>query len=57
MMRTSLVRQTEFLKKNNGQFSMIGHNISGLSKKEHVFELLQETLSYSFDILGFTETH
>ena len=47
----------EFVRKHDGQLSMICHNVSGLPKKRDEFELLQETLSFNFDILGFTETH
>ena len=46
-----------FMEKHNGQLSMICLNINGLPKKRDDFELLQETLSHNFDILGFTETH
>ena len=47
----------DFIKRNGGQLSMLCLNINGLPKKSDEFEILQETLGYNFDILGFTETH
>ena len=51
------VMAKNFCGKSDGQLSMLCLNINGLPSKVEDYELLQETLNYKFDILGFTETH
>ena len=47
----------KFKCENKGQLSMLCLNVNGLPDKAEEIELMQETLKYKFDILGFTETH